>query len=451
MGRGACCIPTCRHGIRNMLAACFALLAMAAIACADEEPAGLSLSLDLARSRAYPGESIPVTVILQVSGVTVRNIGYPRIDTHGLPPIVMENHDQQQGDVGNPATYRFAGQVTPGKAGTFTIGPAQIDCDVMETATGSAAFFGESEPRRVTLRSSPRQLTILPLPAKGRPDDFNGAVGRFTLAMTARPVEVELGDPVTVTTTIGGVGNLDRISCPSFQPPGFRTYPPKVNRHPDILRCEQVLIPEHATTHKLQTPSLSYFDPAKARYLRTSGSPVTVRVIPPATTPPPPEKRLPVNHQETTASLSKVGLATSALLAVLLPVLFLCRLRRQREAQCPSHPAAITSPPPDCAEMPQRVRTLLDTADPYPFYTALYRAVQTILTPYAAGKPTAAITSVPPLHEALPLPFRSNYTRLAWLLAECDQVRFGRQERSPAARREALTVLEEVLSLRKGG
>lgn len=434
-------------GVRRVVAALFVFLAIIATACADEPPTGLSLSLDLAKERAYPGEKIPVTVTLRVSGVAVRNIGYPRIDTHGLSTSSMENQDQQQGAEagGSTATYRFTGRVTAAKAGTFLVGPAQIECEVMETAKGSAAFFGESEPRRVTLSSSPLQLIILPLPAKGRPADFNGATGRFSVIMTARPTLVRVGDPVTVTTEIRGVGNLDNIPCPTFQPPGFRAYPATTRRHPDHLSCEHVLIPGLAGPTELRGPILSYFDPEEGMYHRASSPAVDIQVTPlPASSRP--GTTLSVARQKWPISMSAAVVAAASFLMLFLAGLLVLR-HRKRQPPPSIHTVPTKTPVPDWSATLHDLRRLLDAEDPLPFYTALYRAVQTLLTPCSAGEP-ATITRVPSPHEELPLLLHPHHARLVWLFAECDQVRFGRQNHSPAARREALAVLEELISIR---
>src|SRR5262249_13535931 len=92
---------------------------------------------------------------------------------------------------------------------------------------GMDAGFGGR--KNVTLQAEPVEGMGLPLPEACRPASFTGAVGTFTLAATASPLEVRAGDPVTVAVTLRGTGNLEHAEPPSI--PGndtLKVYPPSV-------------------------------------------------------------------------------------------------------------------------------------------------------------------------------------------------------------------------------
>lgn len=135
-------------------------------------------------------------------------------------------------------------------------------------------FFGgmESRPQDVTAR--PLTLAVKPLPNDGRPANFAGAVGRFSFDATAKPTELTAGDPVTLTVTLSGEGNIDVVSPPQIVAGnGFRTYEPKlIVNEIDAARgvgrkvFEQVVIPKTAEATNLTALSFSYFDPESARY-----------------------------------------------------------------------------------------------------------------------------------------------------------------------------------------
>jgi len=124
----------------------------------------------------------------------------------------------------------------------------------------------------VTLRSQPVHFSILPLPTRGRPAGYSGAVGHFTLSRQATPSVIHSGDPVTVTTRIEGVGNIDSFPCQSILLSGVHSYPPRARRGGDRLACEQVLLPKSATVLVIPEARISFFDPEAARY-RTATSP----------------------------------------------------------------------------------------------------------------------------------------------------------------------------------
>ncbi len=60
-------------------------------------------------------------------------------------------------------------------------------------------------------------------------ENFNGAVGDFRFDLSANPRAVKAGEPITVTMTITGIGNLDTVSLPRI-PCGdaFKTYTPEI-------------------------------------------------------------------------------------------------------------------------------------------------------------------------------------------------------------------------------
>jgi hypothetical protein len=226
--------------------------------------AAVSLELKLARERIYPGESVPVTVTLRVSDARVRNIGYPRLAAPSggsvafAPPV-------QGTDANDPnvVLYRFSGRISSVKPGQLGVGPASLDLEIMEAAKGSDGFFGAIDPWPQSLVTAPVTLTVLPLPTD-RPASFGGAIGTFTMAVSTNPAVAAVGEPLTITTTIGGTGNLDGANCPDVTVPTIRTYPPTARRRQNEFICEQVVIP---TATGAPPPVIwSYFSPSQQRF-----------------------------------------------------------------------------------------------------------------------------------------------------------------------------------------
>jgi hypothetical protein len=225
----------------------------------------LSLSLSLGKNEAYPGEAVPVTVTLRINDATVRNIGYPRLAAPGGKTIVFAP-PVQESEAGDTAVIlqRFTGQISGVKPGTRIVGPARLDCEVMKSAAGSDAFFGGQEPEPVQLTSTAATLAVLPLPASGKPEHFSGAIGAFSLSVTSLPAHIAPGEPLTVTTTIRGVGSLMGASCPSITGHDLQSFPVQATRGASQLICEQVVVPNI----EMQFPSVvwSFFDPEQRRY-----------------------------------------------------------------------------------------------------------------------------------------------------------------------------------------
>jgi len=145
--------------------------------------------------------------------------------------------------------------------------------------------FGRmGKPTELPIQSETVELNIKPLPPNA-PPNFSGAVGNFTMSVDAKPKTVQAGDPITVTSTITGRGNFDRMNSPALEEErGWHKYPPssKFQQDDDVgisgaKTFEMVLAPNEK---KSAVPPLvfAYFDPAKENYvtLRSDAVPITV-------------------------------------------------------------------------------------------------------------------------------------------------------------------------------
>lgn len=76
-----------------------------------------------------------------------------------------------------------------------------------------------TQSRPVSVMAEATGIQVLPLPEQGRPASFSGAVGTFTVSATAKPVNVAVGDPITVTLAItdqSGASNLESLQPPAL-------------------------------------------------------------------------------------------------------------------------------------------------------------------------------------------------------------------------------------------
>jgi hypothetical protein len=97
-------------------------------------------------------------------------------------------------------------------------------------------FLGNYQRRPLRLVSPPGSFNVVALPTEDRPDDFTGAIGNFELAVKARPVELRVGEPISLSITVSGRGNFDRVESPAS--PGEMIG--KVIRHPgNFPRCRK--------------------------------------------------------------------------------------------------------------------------------------------------------------------------------------------------------------------
>lgn len=142
------------------------------------------------------------------------------------------------------------------------------------------SMFQRTETRPVDLPVEETVLTVKPLPEKGKPTGFGGAVGQFEFQVSARPLAVHPGDPVTLTMTLSGKGNFDRITPPALpDDSAFRLFGDAVRTQQETLvQFEQVISPRTADIKEIPSIPFSFFDTQSGTY-RTVNSkliPITV-------------------------------------------------------------------------------------------------------------------------------------------------------------------------------
>ncbi len=166
-------------------------------------------------------------------------------------------------------------EVTPTRPGRLDLKVGAVVLAETQGARGT-----ETRDRPVVLT---REMRITPVPSQGRPADWAGAVGSFR----AGPVSVskprpEIGEPIRLSVTLVGEGNLDRIIPPEV-PHGdawdvLPVREPGRGRGATERTFTYQLTPR--VPGKLATPPvrLSAFDPAKRAFDRIAFPSVEVEV-----------------------------------------------------------------------------------------------------------------------------------------------------------------------------
>lgn len=208
---------------------------------------------------------------------------------------------QRNVQVGN-AVYRVIPlyyALTPIKTGPLNVGPVTASV-VVELASnnrrrdpffeqfGIRSLFDRAEQRQLTLATEAEAVRALPLPAENVPPGFNGAVGSYSLTVTAGPTNVATGDPITVRVQISGRGALDAVTLPEQTAwRGFKTYPPTANLETaDALGLqgtktfEQIVSPESTDIKEIPPFTFTFFDPEAKEY-RTLTQPAVPLIVRP--------------------------------------------------------------------------------------------------------------------------------------------------------------------------
>jgi hypothetical protein len=183
----------------------------------------------------------------------------------------------------------------PTAPGAYSIGEARVDIVVDDLGRGNINDFfsrgmsgGFGQQRSLTTK--PIKVFVKPLPEKGKPADFNGAVaGNLSVTMTADKQTANVGEPVNVTVEVNGTGNMRTLSPPKlsgidkfkFYESGNSTDSFKQDYVVSGRRKFQfVIVPQVEGQFTVPPVSIPYFDPAKRSYRVAQSEPVPLRINP---------------------------------------------------------------------------------------------------------------------------------------------------------------------------
>ena len=261
---------------------------------------------------AYVGEIVPVQIRMGFDPrVRPRLVEPPEITGQGFTAQKLqqsgENTETISGRPYEVVTFKTA--IAAARAGKFEIGPVKAKAQVVVPRRQSAPrsrprspfdlldqddpfsdpFFSNpfsqlGERREVEIKSEPVAREVKPLP-KNAPPSFSGAIGNFTMATDANPKSLQVGDPITVTSTLSGRGNFDRVNAPVIEDErGWHKYPPSSKFKQDdevglsgTKTFEMVLSPNEKK-QGLPLLAFSYFDPVKQQYVTLHSEPIPLNV-----------------------------------------------------------------------------------------------------------------------------------------------------------------------------
>lgn len=129
-------------------------------------------------------------------------------------------------------------------------------------------------------------INVKELPA-GKPVNFSGGVGEFTISSSISTQELKTNDAVTLKLIVSGTGNMKLINTPEVGfPQDFEIYDPKVDNKFNLTRnglagskvFEYLAIPRHAGNYTIPPVEFSYFDLKTQSYKTLKTEPYTLKV-----------------------------------------------------------------------------------------------------------------------------------------------------------------------------
>jgi hypothetical protein len=314
-------------------------------------------------------------------------------------------------------------------------------------------------PESREIQSDSVRLTVMPLPERGRPDSFTGAVGQFRVRATVEPIRAEVGEAVALVVEVIGRGNIKALPAPLL--PEFESvevFPPTEDAEPQIgsdavtgtKEFSWVLVPRKPGSIEIPAIRYAYFDPASARYAEASTAPMRLEVE--GETPPVPGQ-IALRPIKPSPSSDALGFVRSPwfLGAQLVPlILVLGAWRGSRRAE-----------PSDARRRTARASAVLSPlhdavgGEPRAFSHQLASAIRTHLAelydqPELRHGPPAALQRAAESAGTA----RATAAALADLLGALDRARFAKDEAAPdpgATLKRAEQLLDAVHSARSRG
>lgn len=192
-----------------------------------------------------------------------------------LPAVKQERYADIKGVRYLAQDFKTA--LFPTQSGDLTIGQAAITAKVDPF---SAA---------VTIKTNPINIKALPLPEAGKPDDFAGTVGRFTMSSSVDKRIIERGKPFTLRVKIIGEGNINSISEPIIQL-GEKVKQLSATSKDNIIKgfsavsgsktFEYILMPVGEGSAEVGPVDFSYFNPSEGKYYKLSTVPNNIKILP---------------------------------------------------------------------------------------------------------------------------------------------------------------------------
>lgn len=179
----------------------------------------------------------------------------------------------------------------PQQSGNLTIEQARFDASIAvekQVSDPFEAFFnggGMIEVKK-TLMTPKLTIKVSELPA-GKPENFSGGVGEFTISSSINTTELKANEAVTIKLVVSGTGNLKLVSAPEVKfPEDFEIYDPKVENNFRLTTAgqsgnqviEYLAIPRNAGTYKIPAVTFSYFDIKSQSYKTLTTEEYTLNV-----------------------------------------------------------------------------------------------------------------------------------------------------------------------------
>lgn len=249
----------------------------------------------LDRRSIYLGESVTLDYILRarqaVRGVEPQRLGpVPRFVAEDieLQPLSTQRRTTDAAGRAWTEVTLIRRRLVPTEAGTLEIPavPFQVGVEKRDRDFFGFALGGFLE--KIPVLAPALRVEVKPLPEAGRPADFGGAVGRFTVRAALDRPRVKTGEAVRLDLVVEGSGPLATASAPNLVlPGGLAAFDPETKEEGTGRRTWSFpVVPQQAGRYTIDGLGFSYFDPQAGRFERARAQALQLQVDPAPGEPP---------------------------------------------------------------------------------------------------------------------------------------------------------------------
>lgn len=252
------------------------------------------ITAEVDRSKPFVNQQITYIVRLYVSGRADLNDYVPPETTGFLVEKLLPQYREYSTEIdGRPfRVVEIRTALFAASSGERELNPAQVSLTVQDNLSSLFSDpwgYSIAARRNLHLETEKVSVDVQSLPTEGRPDGFSGAVGQYTMQATVDKTSVPAGQPVNLTVTVSGQGNVNLIAPPALpRLKSFRVYDTDSTSNVEKKNFEvtgtrtfkTVLVPLEEGKARIEGLKFSYFDPEAGEYKTVEAPPLTLDVTP---------------------------------------------------------------------------------------------------------------------------------------------------------------------------
>ena len=197
--------------------------------------------------------------------------GNRRISVVGLPDTTRDGRKFR--------TFRLRRRYVATRAGTVEFSRSVFEF-TPRPERGSPFIRGRGRSYYRPL--DPFSIEVVPIPEKGRPLEWTGAVGSLTASREALRRDVDAGEPIDFEVTFAGEGNLEFFPAPDLSRmpafDGFRVLGVDDDKGSYERTIKYDLVPLDASATEVPSVPLSVFDTKSEKFVTLATEPLEIRV-----------------------------------------------------------------------------------------------------------------------------------------------------------------------------